>query len=646
MKTTENESTPTFHSLFFPDDEAKTLKIPDYQRAFSWKEKQIEHFITDLEDYSKRDATYYFGHFITQENDGYWSIVDGQQRITIFVLFLLVCRNLTQNSNNNLAFSLIEKFSPVSYDSATFEIIINKLSELFMTFSQLDEKKSPSDQELFAAIRLHSDQDAFTSSQRRMMIALLKFRQAFRKGRLETGSIDKYITTVMQANCSLHLTKDPSVAVNIFEMHNTRGMPLTTLEVIKALLMKFVYDNSKTHSEGELNVEKIQTQFGEIYGMEEMLAVESFRGEMTMEQLLTLHLRVIDDGEKVNNEFNKPDLNAGTDKLTSYIQTKLHYHDLNKKRPKGSAEGLIYALNLAQEFKKSVTIVSKTLPTWDQADSLVGDVLILEKEISTQFFLLVCRSEPLKTDLNSVYLSKSTLADWEKLLFTRDLHNAYHGKTYRDDFPGFFAQIDSDKNLISGKIQELLKDGFRSGDTTKDLQKIVSEFLHENQPSILNNAYHWWKHKMIYAIYKFETNQQASLRKVMKGTISVEHILPQEWNWEWTKDEIGDQRELSDTVRADYLNTVGRCINGLGNLLLLTTGENSSAGNKHPSDKTYTRYFTAETKQAFENEMQKWRNSKDWPQLIENRGDKIYKFMMTSLVGIPQNLAKEESSQT
>ena len=88
-------------------------------------------------------------------------------------------------------------------------------------------------------------------------------------------------------------------------MQNTRGIPLTTLEVIKAMLMKIVYDHGGEDRRSKVG--QIQAEFGEIYGMEERLAVRSFRGEMTMEQLLRLHLRVVDDGTKNSaNDFHSP----------------------------------------------------------------------------------------------------------------------------------------------------------------------------------------------------------------------------------------------------------------------------------------------------------------------------------------------------
>ena len=40
---------------------------------------------------------------------------------------------------------------------------------------------------------------------------------------------------------------------------------------------------------------------------------------------------------------------------------------------------------------------------------------------------------------------------------------------------------------------------------------------------------------MEYAIYKYEVEERANknIREIIKDGISVEHILPQEWKWEW-----------------------------------------------------------------------------------------------------------------
>ena len=93
---------------------------------------------------------------------------------------------------------------------------------------------------------------------------------------------------------------------------------------------------------------------------------------------------------------------------------------------------------------------------------------------------------------------------------------------------------------------------------------------------------------MIYAIYKYEISRGANIREVMKGTISVEHILPQEWLW--IKDNDEDLNGKSEDEWDSFRNEIEGCINGIGNLLLITPGENTSPGNHHPADKEYEKY--------------------------------------------------------
>ncbi len=612
----ENEERSTFQSIFFPGADAVPIRVPDYQRAYSWEQKQIVLFLGDLVKYQGVGKGYYFGHFIAENITEHWEIVDGQQRITTFVLFLMVCRVLSPSGAHASAYSMIQQFSTVSYDVAALGTIGLNLRAFFKANEDFDERKPPEDKKIIADLSLEG---AFTCSQKRMVLALLRFHQAFQmeKGQLKQDKIGDYIAAVMTAHCSYHLTKDKSVAVNIFEMHNTRGVPLTTLEIIKAMLMKFIYDHGGDDRESK--VRQIQTEFGEIYGMEERVAARSFRGEMTMEHLLRLHLRVVDDGTKnTANDFGLPPMNANTDKLVEYVESRL----------KDSRDGVQYALNLAMEFKKSVRIVSENLPAWDKEDPLVGDVLILDQELSCQFFLIVCRRLERGQDKADGCIGKDSLLLWEKLVFTRDFHDKYHGLWNRDKFPVLFESCGTDEKRLFEVLKGYLADGFRP-DRTRNLQSIVLEFLNQHKESVLNNAFYWWKSKMIYAIYKYEINREAKIRHVMKGTISVEHKLPQEWQWEWIEGSCEVPGKLSDEERDTWLKDVGSFINGIGNLWLLTPGENTSAGNKHPADKGYERYCAGD---EHDRNRERWRSAKEWSNLIRTRGEEIFKFMLSTLV--------------
>jgi len=633
----ENEEASTFQTIFFPDGNAVPIHVPDYQRAFSWEKRQIELFIDDLKEYQGCDKGYYFGHFIAEpiiaeQNKEFLEIVDGQQRITMFVLFLMVCQLRSKDAPAN-AYSLIKSFFTVSYDRKALETIRRYLGAFLEKNGHFDGKP-PADEQIIEGLLLSKEN--FTRSQRRMVLALLRFHMAFQKRELDEAKIGEYITVVMNAQCSLHLARDKSVAVNIFELHNTRGVPLTTLEKVKAKLMKFVYDH-----DGE--VEIIQDEFGQIYGMEERLAASSFRGEMEMEHLLRLHLRVIDDGDKKTAEqFNFPHTNDTADKLVEYVDLRLRHIDGDENKPKILEDvGVQYAINLAKEFKKSVRIVSEFLPAWDEVDRLVGDVLILEPELSCQFFLIICRRLEKEKDKADGRIGGDALLLWEKLLFTRDFHGEYHGKAYRDNFPKLFTfrVVDGeqitvvDEEQITNVIKNYLVDGFRPWDVTKGLQSIVALYLKAHQEDILNRAFYWhpWVHKMKYAIYKYEVKEKKNynIREVVKGGISVEHILPQAWAWEWIVDSCGVPRNLSNDEKDKWIKDVGYFINGIGNLLLISQSANSSVGNKHPAKKEYP--YSGGSYEEHNQNREIWTPPENWGKLIEKRGKDIFKFMLDNL---------------
>ena len=96
-----NKTSITFSDLLG----LKKFKIPDYQRAYAWEEKQINLFVSDLVEYEKNihatNKKYYLGHFIFEKNDlnNEFEVVDGQQRLTTIFLFMLV---LYQSKNQFL----------------------------------------------------------------------------------------------------------------------------------------------------------------------------------------------------------------------------------------------------------------------------------------------------------------------------------------------------------------------------------------------------------------------------------------------------------------------------------------------------------------------------------------------------------------
>jgi len=344
----------------------------------------------------------------------------------------------------------------------------------------------------------------------------------------------------------------------------------------------------------------------------------------------------VDDGsKKEEQELNHPAANADVDAIVKYLDNKLNIADPNT--------GVTYALKMASEFKKSVQIVSKVLPAWDKGENLVGDVLILEKDLSCQFFLLACRRFETEKDMANGRIDNETLVMWEQLLFTRDLHENYYKLRYTDNFQGLFAEFLKDNSDVKDIISKYLADGFRFWDYTKNLQGIVRDCLKINKNQILNNAFYWWKHKMIYALYKYEKSIEAELREVVKGTISVEHILPQNWyGIRDGKDLSGETlKSMEDDAWKRFHEGIDACINGIGNLLLITPSENTSKSNYHPKDKIYDPPYSGGSYKNHDCNRGQWEDPQKWKLIIEERGERIYKYMLDNLVGAPYK--KEET---
>ena len=86
------------------------FEIPNYQRGYAWEKEQISEFIDDLEDTLKPKITEHYTGTVTvlrqKDEDGndvtrsifpkefkVFEVVDGQQRLTTFTIFIFAIHN-------------------------------------------------------------------------------------------------------------------------------------------------------------------------------------------------------------------------------------------------------------------------------------------------------------------------------------------------------------------------------------------------------------------------------------------------------------------------------------------------------------------------------------------------------------------------
>lgn len=596
MKTIDSKFNSTFSSIFC-NDNIKKISVPDYQRAYSWEKDQIELFIGDIKKIRELND-YYFGHFIVHSSDGmHWELVDGQQRVTTVMLFFLACRIAFPDLklNQSSPFIIIDKFRTVSYDSK----FLVDLSEL---------ANSPSCKGLNDINSLKPE----TRSQMRICEAINLFLNYLNGKEMTLEMAKKIIDYIAESHCSHHVTSEKSLSINIFEMHNTRGIRLTTLETVKALLMRHVYDHADQSSRDE-KISNIQGEFGDIYKFEDELKQSWLRGKIDLDKFLYLHLKAIDDGEKRSKEeFGNPAKNDSSSLIT-YIR-----HNLNKNGDASGALGVKYATSLSRQLRDSFRVAVEEFPKWDTQCDTFGDCLILNQDVSCQFYLMICRGDMSNRMLDTVRL-------WENFLYNWDFHELFYRLKSRDNFADLFSKIrgcNGNDEEIHNVISSYARHGFRM-DKIKNgsLSDSVVKYAQIKEEKILKNSYtEWYSEKIKYAIYKYEKSQGATVREVIKAGISVEHIIPQ--NFGHLTDDMGLKKKIEMNV------------NGIGNLLIISHSENSSNNNKHPVDKSYGKngcsggYYS-------EHERLKETNGRDiskWLESIDDRGKRIYKFMVDDIV--------------
>ena len=105
-------------------DNHSQYALPSYQRGYAWKTTQVDDFLTDLayiNDNNNSIQEHFFGSILLAPpniaSDKTIKIVDGQQRVTTSVLFLICARNFfhTHKDNSARAAKYLERLEKIIY---------------------------------------------------------------------------------------------------------------------------------------------------------------------------------------------------------------------------------------------------------------------------------------------------------------------------------------------------------------------------------------------------------------------------------------------------------------------------------------------------------------------------------------------------
>lgn len=239
MTTTQSSIKSEEKSLGSILSDKRPLRVPTYQRNFSWAKAQITDLWDDIQSilYENQDRHFLGSMVFIQKSDNSLDVVDGQQRLATVSLFLAAIRDGFKAANDSARAQHVETYYLCSRDLKTMEAIpklaLNEMdNELYWHI--IDSKKDYDD------LAVISKNKEIIESKRLLAKAYLAFYDFAQKGSASFTNIS-YLSTLVEAitesvSCIQVITNNEDSAYVLFETLNDRGVDLTLSDMLKNFL--------------------------------------------------------------------------------------------------------------------------------------------------------------------------------------------------------------------------------------------------------------------------------------------------------------------------------------------------------------------------------------------------------------------------
>jgi hypothetical protein len=246
--------------------EGKIFRIPDYQRGYAWEKKQWNDFIEDIDTLiDDKNISHYTGTIViyqpnTKPTDTYGTkrlevvdVVDGQQRLTTCSLYLAI---------------ILNKLIQAGHEEYKAELA-NYLYSGTKTKLQLNNDTEHCYYDLITNGSINIE--AYSLHQKRILTAheyLMKHIEEKKSSLGEAGEqylIDTFDAIIRKLNFSFYAIEVESEIGMTFELMNSRGKDLSSLELLKNYFMYWIYRNINTSEEKEHFTSLVNKTWKEVF---------------------------------------------------------------------------------------------------------------------------------------------------------------------------------------------------------------------------------------------------------------------------------------------------------------------------------------------------------------------------------------------
>lgn len=238
----------------------RPLRVPTYQRNFSWTKAQINDLWEDIQSilYDSQDS-YFLGSMVfIQKSDSSLDVVDGQQRLATVSLLLAAIRDGFEAANDRPRAQHVETQYLCFRDLKTMEAVpklaLNEMdNDLYWQI--INSKKRYSDLKVIAKNK------EVIESKRLIAQAYLSFYDFTQNGSTNFTNIS-FLSTLVGAitdsiSCIQVITNNEDSAYVLFETLNDRGIDLTLSDMLKNFLF----------SKAGKRIEEVKNQWTQIVAL-------------------------------------------------------------------------------------------------------------------------------------------------------------------------------------------------------------------------------------------------------------------------------------------------------------------------------------------------------------------------------------------
>ncbi|WP_231179930.1 DUF262 domain-containing protein [Helicobacter pylori] len=501
-------------------------QIPTYQRPYQWTEENCEKLLDDLlssyECYKESD--YFCGSLVliaisidSKTNAKTYDIVDGQQRLSTFILLAKVLATLYDKDLNTTSRGLLEKSLGDTDGEKRKRLIFNTIGlnakdnfqETLKFFDDLDASKGEDSKS--------NDPSKGKNSYLKNAVCLKTYLEE-----KEIEGINDFIKWLyfkvifIKTTCS-----NISMALRIFNVLNTRGLPLNATDIFKGELLK------------ELAKEEDQKKLVSRWNA---LSQKCSYNDLTMETLFSWHLTYLNpvtSREKMEKRLvtwfknlNKPPLEylKGVEDFYNAYCEVLEMQDRHA-----------HLLSYKDDDYLCVILCASLLHRYGDQD------IEALKKLLVKFYYQDWVAGQTKTTRGQTCCN---------------IIKALKEKKSVENIASIVKKYFKDKN-ITQRFKENLQDS-----------NLCTKFYYTGKTPKKNS---WLKPILILVEYFISDDPRP--KRIEKNDFHVEHILPQKPNLssQWVKDFSEEEREL-------YTHS-------LANLTLLGGTKNKEASNLDFQDK-------------------------------------------------------------